>query len=114
MDTKLIELPVTRACIEKWIAGRADKGPEFVGDPLEELFGELVDAINYADQAEIEGFNVGEIRASLWNLANDVQLLASHRTTANELFSGAHVSPFPAHISMSSNGEIYASRANDE
>ena len=29
-----IEMPLVRACVEKWNKGRTDHGPVFVGDPL--------------------------------------------------------------------------------
>ena len=92
---KLIDLPITRACIEKWNAGRAAHGAEFEGDPLEELFGELIDAINYADQAELEGFDVGQVRAELFNCATEVQELARNRSTAEELTSESGPRLFP-------------------
>ena len=94
-EIKLIDLPVTRACIVKWNRGKATHGEKFEGDPLEELFGELIDGLNYADQAELEGFDMGEIRCSLWNLAHDVQALAENRTTAEELTEDLEADSMP-------------------
>ena len=69
----MIDLPIVRACIVKWNSGREKHGGEFQGRPLEELFGELIDAINYCDQAAMEGDDVDDIRADLMELAEQVQ-----------------------------------------
>jgi len=70
----LIDLPVTRACIEKWNAGRAKHGETFAGNALDELYGELIDAINYCDQVQIEGLgDITFIRRTLYDLAHDVR-----------------------------------------
>ena len=53
-ETSWIELPVVRACIEKWNRGREKHGPVFVGDPLAELYAELIDAVNYENEARLE------------------------------------------------------------
>jgi hypothetical protein len=45
---RLIALGWRVATVKKWNDGRLLYGPEFVGHPLEELFGELCDGINYA------------------------------------------------------------------
>lgn len=90
MDTrtdKLIEMPLIRGCIEKWNAGRAVHGPEFQGNPLEELYGEVLDGLNYCEQAQLEGIDMGTIWGDLLNIANDVQEIWSRTTTATELTS---------------------------
>jgi hypothetical protein len=110
---RLIELPITRACIEKWNAGRANHGAEFEGDPLEELFGELIDAINYADQAELEGFDVGRIRAELFNCATEVQELADNRTTAAELETPPMSVANQVQELIDGNEAVLAARVND-
>lgn len=69
----LLELPVIRACQRKWNLGRAAHGPVFVGDPLEELYGELADALNYADQLDMEGYNIATIRERLFQCATEVR-----------------------------------------
>lgn len=80
----LLELPVIRACIRKWELGRAAHGPVFEGDPLEELYGELADALNYADQLEIEGYSVDRIRARLRQCATEVREIWLKRQTPDD------------------------------
>lgn len=46
---------VEDACRAKWEAGRRLYGAEFVGDPLEELYGEYLDALNYFDELDRRG-----------------------------------------------------------
>jgi hypothetical protein len=77
----LIELPLIRACIEKWEAGRALHGDEFEGNPLAELFEELVDGIHYAEQAELEGLNMAAVRDKLIAIALEVQGIYAHGDT---------------------------------
>ena len=81
----LLDLPITRACAEKWHRGRLKFRGAFQGNPLEELFSELVDGVNYADQALLEGFDMEHIRETLINLAEDVREMAADSTTAKEL-----------------------------
>jgi hypothetical protein len=50
-----IEMPLTRACIEKWTTGRTSHGPEFIGRPVPDAFEECLDGINYLDEAELQG-----------------------------------------------------------
>lgn len=64
-EVKLIDLPTEQARAIKWQRGREKYGPDFVGDPLEELDGELLDAMNYAEEAERRGYVVGLIPARL-------------------------------------------------
>lgn len=52
---KLIDMPIAEARAAKMAAGRVKYGPEFVGDPLEELDSELIDAMNYCAEAEGRG-----------------------------------------------------------
>jgi hypothetical protein len=75
----LLELPVIRACLRKWNLGRAAHGPVFEGDPLEELYGELADALNYADQLEMEGEDVDEIRRHLCACAEQTRAIWKRR-----------------------------------
>lgn len=51
---KLIDMPVLEAREAKWKIGREKYGPEFQGNPLEELHDELIDAMNYTDQAYLD------------------------------------------------------------
>jgi len=46
----LIALGWRVATVKKWNDGRLLYGPEFVGHPLEELFGEHCDGINYSKE----------------------------------------------------------------
>jgi hypothetical protein len=53
---KLIDLPIGEARAVKWRQGRERYGPVFIGHPLEELHEELLDAMNYAEEAARRGF----------------------------------------------------------
>ena len=46
-----MKIPVDAACHEKWLLGRVRYGPEFVGEPVPHLHDELLDAINYVEEA---------------------------------------------------------------
>lgn len=81
----LIQLPLIRACVEKWNAGRADHGETFDGNPVAELFGECVDGIHYTEQADMEGINMGTIRDRLIAIAIEVQEIYGRTSTAAEL-----------------------------
>jgi hypothetical protein len=87
---KLIEMPVIRGCIEKWNAGRAAHGPEFQGNPLDELYGEVLDALNYCEQAELEGIDMGGIWDDLLSIARQVQEIWGNTSTAVELTAKGH------------------------
>ena len=78
--SQLINLPFEDACLIKWQRGRAKYGEEFVGHPLEQLFGELVDGKNYCDEATRQGYDVEWIPETLRRLALRVQKL--HRIHA--------------------------------
>ena len=53
---KLIDLPIAEARAVKWKAGRAAYGGDsFQGDPLLELHDELLDAMNYTQEATDRG-----------------------------------------------------------
>jgi len=63
-STELIRLPIEAARREKWRIGRAKYGPKFVGHPLEEFDSEMIDALNYLDEAESCGFDAGPIQSA--------------------------------------------------
>lgn len=50
-EAPLITLDLAEAKRVKWSRGRAIHGPEFQGNPIHELYEELVDACNYNDEA---------------------------------------------------------------
>lgn len=68
-----INFPVVRACAMRWAKGRETRGLAFEGDPIEELYEELIDAINYCDEAEVQGTSFAEEREMLWTIANKVR-----------------------------------------
>jgi hypothetical protein len=73
----LICLPVIRACV---VVMRCRKAAEALNLPsVEGMFTALVYALNFADQAEIEGHRIATIRKQILDLANYVQLV--HRTS---------------------------------
>jgi hypothetical protein len=61
MAEKLIHLPIEEARAEKWRHGREQYGPVFIGHPLEDLDEDLLDAMNYADEAARRGFPMAGI-----------------------------------------------------
>jgi len=70
---RLIDLSIDEAARLKWEAGRRKHGAEFVGDPVEELFAELIDGLNYCDEARRQGVDLGEVPQTLRHLAGAVQ-----------------------------------------
>jgi hypothetical protein len=70
---RLIDLPTDEARAIKWQLGREKYGPDFVGDPLEELDAELLDAMNYAEEAARQGYDVGLIPSRLQVLRCEVR-----------------------------------------
>lgn len=61
--TTLLEIPLDEALRVKWERGRAERGltfcAPFQGDPVSELYEELLDAIHYA---RLAGFERLELR----------------------------------------------------
>ncbi len=53
-EPKLIDLPIEEARFKKWQQGQEEHGPFMILDPLEELFAELLDGINYANELDDE------------------------------------------------------------
>jgi len=70
---RLIDLTIGEAARLKWEAGQRKHGTEFVGDPVEELFAELIDGLNYCDEARRQGVDLGEVPQALRHLADVVQ-----------------------------------------
>lgn len=76
MAERLIDLPIDQARAAKWQRGRQKYGGEsFVGDPLEELDGELLDAMNYAAEAARSGFPMAGIPEDLRRLCERVRAI---------------------------------------
>ena len=64
-DMDLVKVPILDACAFRWEQGRKEyrKADEpFQGDPMLELHAELLDAINYLNEAERQGVKVEGIR----------------------------------------------------
>lgn len=73
---KLIEMPIDQARAVKWREGRKRYGgPAFVGDPLEELDGELLDGMNYAEEAARRGYDMAGISEALRDLCERTRAL---------------------------------------
>lgn len=72
-----IELPTTRAIAHRWHDGRAKHGLEFAGDPWNEWYEELIDAVNYVDEVAMRdpGANVDWCRDQLLRMAEHVRAL---------------------------------------
>ena len=75
MPDNLMDLSIDEARHEKWRLGREKYGPVFVGDPLEQLDAELIDALNYADEAERRGIPIAEVAEDLRQLCERVRAL---------------------------------------
>lgn len=58
---KLIDQTFDEACAIKFKIGRAEHGPVFLNNPVEEIDMELIDARNYADEAIRQGFDLAEM-----------------------------------------------------
>lgn len=54
-------MTVDEACAEKWRQGQIKYGPVFVGDPLEELYAEYIDALNYFNEIERRGLLTADL-----------------------------------------------------
>ncbi len=80
---RLIAIPIAEARTIKWARGRQKDGAEFIGDPLEELFDELLDALNYVEEAHGQGLMNSEtcsfFSERLNVLAEATKLLAGER-----------------------------------
>ena len=75
MAEKLIHLPIEEARAAKWRRGRQQYGPVFIGHPLEELDEELLDAINYAEEAARRGFPMAGIAEDLRHLTERIRAI---------------------------------------
>ncbi len=75
MAEKLIHLPIEAARAAKWRRGREQYGPVFIGHPLEELDEELLDAMNYADEAARQGFPTADVTEGLQRLCERVRAI---------------------------------------
>ena len=73
----LIIHPIREACKIKWTIGQSHYGPEFVGDPIEQLFEEAVDGINYCkegrDNWDYDRQAIMEIEGDLYMLAGKIR-----------------------------------------
>lgn len=65
----LHHLPVEEACRVKGEAGKREHrkapGAPFVGDPLIEAYAELIDLLNYLDEAALQGEDCAELRSQV-------------------------------------------------
>ncbi len=52
----MTELSIEVARAEKWERGQKKYGPVFIGHPLEQLDDELLDAMNYVEEAHRQGY----------------------------------------------------------
>jgi len=75
MAEKLIHLPIEEARAAKWRRGREQYGPVFIGHPLEELDEELLDAMNYAEEAARRGFPMAGIGEDLRHLCERIRAI---------------------------------------
>lgn len=71
----MTQLSIEEAKKEKWRLGQIKYGPIFVGHPLEQLDDELIDAMNYCEEAERQGYNIDFIYSMLYQLCLQVRKL---------------------------------------
>lgn len=77
---RLITLRLEEARRAKWEAGRLVHGDgPFVGHPVEELYAELVDGLNYTVVAREHGYRMGDIEDRLVVLADEVRRIPRER-----------------------------------
>jgi hypothetical protein len=89
VEVKLIDLPISEARAIKWQRGREKYGAEFQGDPLEELDAELLDAMNYAEEAQRQGVDMGWIPSRLLGLCEVVrEIRREHCTRVQKVSDG--------------------------
>ena len=83
-----IHLPLKEALQLKFERGRAkhrqNDQNEFRGDPIEELFQECLDAMNYCDEATRQGIDLSHRRSQFWATALELQSIHKNRQNANE------------------------------
>jgi hypothetical protein len=75
MPEKLIHLLIQEARVAEWRRGREQYGPVFIGHPLEELDEELLDAMNYAEEAARRGFPMTGVAENLRRLCERIRAI---------------------------------------
>jgi len=75
MAEKLIHFPIEEARAAKWRRGRQQYGPVFIGHPLEELDEELLDAMNYAEEAARRGLPMAGTVEDLRRLCEQIRAI---------------------------------------
>ena len=74
-----IELSFDVACERKFQIGRAEHGPVFLNNPLEEIDLELIDAVNYAEEGIKQGYPKEELERIIIKLKEvDVMVRTLH------------------------------------
>ncbi len=82
----LIDLPLNEALAKKFEAGRIahNNSEEFVGDPLNELFQECLDAMNYCNEALKRGIDLTHRHRQFWAAALEVQTIHRNRNRRSQ------------------------------
>jgi len=85
-EHELMALSVKDAKAAKWREGRLKYGEagdhaagKFVGDPVEHLYSELIDALNYADEAKRQGVEMPSVVIILEMLCREVKIVDIER-----------------------------------
>lgn len=68
-----LEMGIGEARREKWDLGRLKYGPVFKTNPLIELDEELLDSMNYVEEAARQGYPVDGLFAKFYNLCVEVR-----------------------------------------
>ncbi len=92
MSKKFIDLPIKEALQQKFERGKTKHriagSMEFAGDPLEELFEEMLDSIHYCDEALKRGIDLEHRRRQFVSTALELQTI--HRNALNDAFGAEH------------------------
>lgn len=68
-----LDMDLDAARAAKWQVGAERYGPVFKTHPLEELYEEILDSLNYIDVAEHKGYVLGDMREQFRLLGGRVQ-----------------------------------------
>lgn len=68
-----LDMEIEEARAAKWQLGRQKYGPVFKTNPLAELDEELLDAMNYVEEANRQGYDTAGLFARLYSMCVEVR-----------------------------------------
>lgn len=101
---ELLALPVEVARKRKFDKGRAEHGPIFKLDPLVEMDQELLDSLNYCDEAERRGHCIGEIREKIYSILHELRTIIVRDGLVH--YDGTHYT-LPVHADINFSQTVY-------